>query len=226
MRLEKCRPWRSSAPLRRRFNAIALQDVGNRSTADFMVKIGQRSSNTRVSPTSIFLRPPYDQLREMMHDARPSHASSLGKVPLLRNQTSMPSQQGIRRDDGVELDQRLSSYSLGLARQQSPLSIGKTDAPSAQPVLEQSVLGLKEFDDDQLMTMNPASGDHQQKRKQRWHRAHAVILPTPRRSYFWTPLGRPGESGARTSVGLHTFDGVVDCPVRARQSRPALIKLN
>ena len=76
----------------------------------------------------------------------------------------MPSQQRIRRDNGVELEQSLSPYGLGLARQKSPLSVGEADAPSSQPLLEQSVLSLKEFDDDQLMAMNPASGDHQQKR--------------------------------------------------------------
>jgi uncharacterized membrane protein YfcA len=27
------------------------------------------------------------------------------------------------------------------------------------------------------MAMNPTSGDHQQKRQQRWHRTHAIILP-------------------------------------------------
>jgi hypothetical protein len=52
----------------------------------------------------------------MTHDARPSHASALGEVPLLRNQPPMPSQQRIRRDDGIELEQSLSPYGLGLAR--------------------------------------------------------------------------------------------------------------
>jgi hypothetical protein len=73
----------------------------------------------------------------------------------------MPSQQGVRRDYGVEFEQCLSPYSLGLARQEGPLSIREAQSPSAQPVLEQSVLGLKELDNDQLMTMDPASGDHQ-----------------------------------------------------------------
>src|SRR4029077_7548770 len=112
--------------------------------------------------TLVFLRHAYDQLREMTHDARPSHAPALGEVPLLRNQPPMPSQQRIRRDDGIELEQSLSPYGLGLARQQSPLSVGEVDAPPAQPLLEQSVLSLKELDDDQLMAMNPTSGDHQQ----------------------------------------------------------------
>jgi len=39
---------------------------------------------------------------------------------------------------------------------------GRQDAPSAQPVLEKSILSLKEFDDDQLMAMNPTNGHHQQ----------------------------------------------------------------
>jgi hypothetical protein len=72
-------------------------------------------------------------------------------------------QQGVRRDYGVEFERCLSPYSLGLACQSS-LSIGEADSPSAEPVLEQSVLSLEEFDDDQLMPMNPASGDRQKKR--------------------------------------------------------------
>jgi hypothetical protein len=67
-------------------------------------------------------------------------------------------------------------------RARRALGVGEADAPSSEPVLEQSVLSLKEFDNDQLMAMNPASGDQQQKRQQRWHRTHAVILPPPLRS--------------------------------------------
>jgi len=75
----------------------------------------------------------------------------------------MPSQQRIRRDDGVELEQSPSSYRFGLARQKSPLSVGKADAPSPQPCFKQSVLCLKELDDDELMAMNPTGSDNQQK---------------------------------------------------------------
>jgi hypothetical protein len=75
----------------------------------------------------------------------------------------MPSQQCVWRDDGVELEQSSSSYGLGLARQKSPLSVGKADATATEPFFEQSVLCLKEFDDDELLAMNPASSNHQQK---------------------------------------------------------------
>jgi hypothetical protein len=75
----------------------------------------------------------------------------------------MPPQQRIRRNDGVELEQSFSSYGLGLARQKSPLCGCEADAPSSQPLFQQSVLSLKELDDDKLMAMNPARSDHQQK---------------------------------------------------------------
>ena len=81
----------------------------------------------------------------------------------MRNQPPMPPQQGIRRDNGIELKQGLSAHGFSLPRQEGALGVGEADAPSSEPALEQSVLGLKELDNDQLMTMNPASGDHQQK---------------------------------------------------------------
>ena len=57
----------------------------------------------------------------------------------------MPSQQGIRRNNGVELEQSLSPYGFGLPRQEGPLSVGEADAPSSGPVFEQSVLSLIDF---------------------------------------------------------------------------------
>jgi hypothetical protein len=68
----------------------------------------------------------------------------------------MPPQQCIRRDDGFEFEQGLSSHRLGLARQKSPLSVGEPDSPATQSLLEQSILGLQELNDDQLMAMNLA----------------------------------------------------------------------
>jgi hypothetical protein len=53
-----------------------------------------------------------------------SDASSLGEVPLLRDQAPMPPQERIRKDYGVEFEQSLSPYGLGLARQKNALSVG------------------------------------------------------------------------------------------------------
>ena len=84
----------------------------------------------------------------------------------------MPTHQRIRRDYGVEFKQGFASHCLGLARQKRALSVGESDPLSSQALFEQAILSLEKFDDEQLMAMDPAGHHHQQKRQQRWHRAH------------------------------------------------------
>ena len=79
----------------------------------------------------------------------------------------MPAQQSIGRNDRLQFQQSLASHCLRFPREQRSLSVGEPDTLAAQPLFEQAILGLKEFDDDQLVAMNPTSRDHQQKREQR-----------------------------------------------------------
>ena len=81
----------------------------------------------------------------------------------------MPPEQGIRKDYGVEFKQGLAPYRLGLARQKSTLSVGEPDSLSSQPFFEQLILGLEKLDDEQLMPMDPARHNYQQKRQQWRH---------------------------------------------------------
>ena len=46
----------------------------------------------------------------------------------------MPPQQSVRRDDGVEFEQRPSAYGFRLPRQERALGVGEADAPSSEPV--------------------------------------------------------------------------------------------
>ena len=77
----------------------------------------------------------------------------------------MPPEQGIRKDYGVEFKQGLAPYRLGLARQKSTFSVGEPDSLFSQPLFEQAVSGLEKLDDKQLMPVDPARDDHQQKRQ-------------------------------------------------------------
>jgi hypothetical protein len=52
----------------------------------------------------------------------------------------------------------------------------------SEPILEQSVLSLKEVDNDQLMTMTASAIININ--DSAWHRAHAVILTPPARPTF------------------------------------------
>jgi hypothetical protein len=77
----------------------------------------------------------------------------------------MPPQQRIRAHYRVEFHQSLAPDGLGLPPQKSAFCISESNALPTQPLLQELVLGLQKFDDDQLMAMHPARYDHEQKRQ-------------------------------------------------------------
>src|SRR5207245_11235669 len=115
---------------------------------------------------SIPIPPPLHLSPLSLHDA----------LPIFGDQPSVPAQQSIGTNDRVQFEQGLASDCLRFPRQQRSLCIGEPDTLAAQPVFEQPILGLKEFDDDQLVAMNPTTQHHQQKRENWWHGTHAISL--------------------------------------------------
>ena len=49
-----------------------------------------------------------------------------------------------------------------MMRQERPFGIGEPDTPTAQQLLQHSVLGLEEFSNDELAAMDPSRDSHQQ----------------------------------------------------------------
>ena len=74
----------------------------------------------------------------------------------------MPSEQRVRRHDRVQLEKCLASDRLRFPRKKSPFSIGEPKPFASQLLFQQPILGLEEFDDRQLMPVNPARGHHEQ----------------------------------------------------------------
>ncbi|MDB5927468.1 MAG: hypothetical protein JWN13_6404 [Betaproteobacteria bacterium] len=101
----------------------------------------------------------------------------LAEVPLLGNQPPMPPDQGIRRNEGIELQQRFTAHRLRLPRKRRPLNIGEPYALASEALLQQPILGLEELNQNELTTMHPTRDDHQQEYEQRWHGTHARSLP-------------------------------------------------
>src|ERR1700674_4656798 len=115
MRLEKRRPRRALAAPGRRFNAIALQHIGNRPATNLVTEIGQGSLNAGVPPPRIVLRHAHDQLRDLPHDPWPAGPAPTAEVPFLRPELPMPPQQPIRTHYRVEFHQSLAPDGLRLS---------------------------------------------------------------------------------------------------------------
>ena len=107
---------------------------------------------------------PHNELANLHHDPRPSGLfPPLAVVPLLRDEPSVPSQQGFRCDDTGDFCQEFPAKRLTLYRQPTSLVVCETKLPPAKPSFEDSVL-LEQVDNSGLsVTLEPTSdGDDQQ----------------------------------------------------------------
>jgi len=74
----------------------------------------------------------------------------------------MPPHQRLRRNKGVEFTERFTPHRLCFPRKQRSFGVAKSNTLSAQPLLEELILCLEEFDDDELVTIDPTGRDHEQ----------------------------------------------------------------
>ena len=85
---------------------------------------------------------------------RPAPAVAVGSAG---DQSSMPRQQRVRRDDGADVRERPPAEILGFRGQPDPLIVGEPHAVRDALLVQGSVLGLEIFDYVALLLMDPAS---------------------------------------------------------------------
>jgi hypothetical protein len=68
----------------------------------------------------------------------------------------MPPQKRGRRHDRVQFPQCLAPDCLRFPRKERSLGVGETNALAAQLLLQEAILGLEEFNDNELVAMDPA----------------------------------------------------------------------
>src|SRR5450631_3035111 len=66
----------------------------------------------RVYPHDRFSSAAQNEIDDRLHDARPTGTSTVAVVPFACGHFSVPSQEGIRRDQGMKFVQELASKSM------------------------------------------------------------------------------------------------------------------
>ncbi len=164
VRLQKRAPRRSLAPLVRGLDSVLLEDVGNRSTRDFVAQTGESALDSRVTPARIAQSHAEDEIRDLGLDpwsARFFPPRTV--VPLARNQAAEPRHDGVRRDDGRHFLKDTPAESFSLHRQATAFVIGQTNTPATQLAFQDPVLFDQVVDDVLLMPIDPAgNGDEKQ----------------------------------------------------------------
>src|SRR5215471_14836924 len=116
-----------------------------------MTQIGQRSLDSPITPTAVFLRHPQDQILDPRRFSRSAASPFTTAIMFLRDQSAMPGQQGLGRDNRRPLSQNPASKSLGPRGQSAALVIVGPESPLAELFAQHSVLFPKVVDQLQLL---------------------------------------------------------------------------
>src|SRR5208283_3088290 len=139
--LEELLPSSLPFPLWRWLDPLPCQDVGNRPTADFVSEIAERTLDPPISPGAIVPRHAHDQRLDLIC------IPLLASIVLLRNQTPMPGQQRLRRNDRTQLFKHLPSDPLGLGGQTAAVVVGETQPLPTQLLPQNTILLPKVIDE-------------------------------------------------------------------------------
>ena len=105
-----------------------------------MPEVIKRASDPRVASARIVSRHLHNQLLYCVHYFRATRPTDGAAVVLLRDQRPVPSQQGIWRHQGVDLEEPAPTNQFSLCREASSLGVGEQQALVAELLVEHSVL--------------------------------------------------------------------------------------
>ena len=82
-------------------------------------------------------------------------------IPLPRHQHTVPTEDGIRREERAYFAEELAAEHLSLDSQTAPLIVAEQEAFLAEFLLEHLILGSQVLDDFLLLTVHPTSENHE-----------------------------------------------------------------
>jgi hypothetical protein len=178
------RPRHVLIALRGRIDAVFSENVGDGAARNLMSQIGHCSLDPCVPPRSILKCHTQNEIDDRLHDARSTGASTMAVVPFTCDHFSVPSQEGIRCDQGMKCVQGLTSKRVRFSGESTALGIGETNAPPTQALLKHAVLFLEILDRVQLMAVDPPGEyrEQQLKRLKRWGHCSEVYRLTNHRA--------------------------------------------
>ena len=136
--------------------------------------------NPIVSPRWILSGEAHDGIHDDLSDAWSAGLTFVTGIKLLRDELTMPSQDGIRRYDGRDFPQSLATDGMSLHGKQSTLVIVKQQSLFSELFQQGLDLGVLEFDDLLLPLVHKAAECSQhyvpwlEQEGHVWHRNRAV----------------------------------------------------
>ena len=124
---------------------MLAQDVADRPIRDSMAQIGQRTHDAVISPAAVLARQlDYQRLHFRRDPWAAGRGTTMAPVELLRYQSSIPGQKGIRLGSAGDILQSFAAQSFGDLGQGGSLRIGQPES-GRQMRSEDAILGRQVF---------------------------------------------------------------------------------
>jgi hypothetical protein len=166
---QKLFPRRFSLPLRRRLNAILLQNVRYCASTDSMAEIQKCSQDAPVPPIPILPRHLHYERFDFSRRPLPSWSASRAPVIFLGDELPVPSQQCLGRDDGGDRCEHLPTEAFCLAGQPAPLIVIQPQPSAAELFSKDPIFFAQIIDGILLLLIHPAG--HGDEHKPEWVKA-------------------------------------------------------
>lgn len=165
--------------IRRRLDAVGLEDVSDRRVRDAVPEIYQRPLNPVIVARRTLLGDPKRQFDDLRRDRGTSRGfPAIAVVPVPSNQLAMSPEDRIRSHDGGQLFEHLSPENLASDSQSPPLVVGEQDSVLPERLSEDPILREEILEGVPLSAIDPASEDQEQ--QLRWLKPSLHVLPDAR----------------------------------------------
>ena len=130
---------------------------------DVVAEVGERAADPRVAPRRILTRHPYDEFGHRPGCHRPSPTPAGTAIVLLGDQTPVPAENRVRRDEACHLTQDPPAECLAAHCESPALGVGQTKRSRTKMLPEDTILLPEIVDAIFLVASHPASqGQHEE----------------------------------------------------------------
>ena len=168
-RLQERLPEHAPAPLGSRVDPVVVQDPLHRGPSDLVAEVRERPADPCVPPLGILDRHPDHARGHVTSRHRPASTAAGAAVVCLGDQSPVPAENRVRRDDAGDLHQDAPSELLAAHGASTALGIGPAKRPRAQVLPEDPILLPEIRDQIVLVAVHPASERENEELSRRRH---------------------------------------------------------
>jgi hypothetical protein len=145
-----------------------------------MAEVLHSATNTRVAPGRILLRHSHDERGDVRFGGRATRPQRPRTVVLLRDESSVPTQNSVRRHDARDRREVPTAEHVASHGETAPLAVSQAQSSGTVHRAEDAVLLEQVVNDRLLVSIDPAGEQQEDQGERGRQRIHCASLPQRR----------------------------------------------